>query len=499
MPHLNFRDLYFGFASAEAEVAYDPSRFLDRFYDRWNIASALRDDSFFLVVGPKGSGKTAISEFIRLHSERRYGQAHVFSHSLNLDDVTPGVSPLSAISQKLVSEQATGITDSAWRLYISIRFFELLMQDASCSVGRDPLAVGLAKQLSDVGLMASDFPTVLRKVRENKFSISLKGFVGGEHTTKVSDQVPVSKLGEALQRIIVDAESDNQFILSIDGLDRIIGDNRAYWLTLAALLRVGDDYHLKLRRARSSIRILVMCRSDVFRKIRFADADKISGDSTLFVDWGAQQTVPRDSPLWDYLAAKATISPEALLSLFPGFIEVGLRSKDKVRRFASAEYLLTSTRSTPREMTMLMKRLQSEVPPKGLVTSDRVRSAVDYFASRDLLTTVAAECTGILEDAISDRLEDILSGFEAASNVGPEDIRRAMSAAGVDESLAGDFAEFLFLAGLLGNYDPQTGYIQFYHRRDTYKFKRSGPWQLHRGLMYAFNIPFSRRAASLDH
>ena len=52
------------------------------------------------------------------------------------------------------------------------------------------------------------------------------------------------------------------------------------------------------------------------------------------------------------------------------------------------------------------------------------------------------------------------------------------------------------MAGLIGNYDRNTGYIQFYHRRDTYKFKRTGPWQLHRGLMYAFNIPYSRGATS---
>ena len=48
------------------------------------------------------------------------------------------------------------------------------------------------------------------------------------------------------------------------------------------------------------------------------------------------------------------------------------------------------------------------------------------------------------------------------------------------------------MAGLLGNYDPRTGYIQFYHRRDTYKFRRTGPWQLHRALMYAFNVPYTR-------
>ena len=63
--------------------------------------------------------------------------------------------------------------------------------------------------------------------------------------------------------------------------------------------------------------------------------------------------------------------------------------------------------------------------------------------------------------------------------------------AGIDPELSSELTEFLFLAGLIGNYDSNTGYVQFYHRRDTYKFKKGGPWMLHKGLMYAFNIPYA--------
>ncbi|WP_373308200.1 P-loop ATPase, Sll1717 family [Cellulomonas oligotrophica] len=490
-----FRDLYFGQASAETEVAQDPSRFLKNYYDRWNIANRLGRKDFFLLVGPKGAGKTATSEYIRLHLQQKHGKAHVFAKTLNLDEVSPGVSPLASITQKLVSDQATGITDAAWRLFLSLRFFEMLLSDESSSLANDPQALDLAKRLRNAGLATSDFPSVLRKVRENKISLSLKGLLTGETASKQTEEVPVSALGQSLERLVLNAQSDNHFVLSIDGLDRIIGHNPAYWLTLAALLRVGEDFHHKLISARSSLRFFVMCRSDVFRRISFADSDKIAGDSALFVDWGSQQTEPRDSPLWDYLAAKAEITPDALFEHFPPHVSVGLRSS-KPRNIPTIEYILTSTRSTPREMTMLMRRLQEEVPPGGYVTSDRIRSAVDTFASRDLLTTVKAEATGLLKSDIAEHLEELLSSLPSAREVTRDDLGKSVVASGLEVDKTAELAEFLFMAGLIGNYDRNTGYIQFYHRRDTYKFKRTGPWQLHRGLMYAFNIPYSRGAAN---
>jgi hypothetical protein len=496
---LNFRDLYFGLASAEAEAAAQPERFLQTYYDRWNLVGAFDAKQYFLVVGPKGSGKTAVNEFTRLRLIERFGPEKVFALTLNLDEVSPGLSPLSTISQKLVSDQAVGTTDTAWRLFLAVRLFELLMRDQGSSLNSDPQSVKLASQLGAAGLMGTDFPTVLRRVRENKTSVSLKGFVSGESTSQATDEVPVTQLGEAILRLVLEAQTDAHFVLAVDGLDRIISTNRAYWLTLAALLRVSDDLHRRLLSAASDIRLLVMCRSDVFRRIIFADSDKIAGDAAIFVDWGASETNPFQSPLWNYLCSKAQISVADLFKMLPSHVPVGLRNRrDAPQQIPIAEFLLQSTRATPREMTMLMRRLQEQVLDGGPVTPQRARRAVDNFASRDLLTTVTAEATGLLSAELGESLGQILSAFPAARGLLPADVASAVSKVGLDRALTTEFCEFLFLAGLLGNFDPVTGYVQFYHRRDTYLFKREGPWILHRGIVYAFNIPFTRGRSSAE-
>ncbi|MFI6833185.1 P-loop ATPase, Sll1717 family [Kribbella sp. NPDC050241] len=490
MKRSNFKELYFGHASAETEVARDSDLFLRTYYDRWNLSASIQRQEFFLVIGPKGSGKSAVSEYVRLKLARKYGEHAVFSRTFNLDEVSPGMSPLSTMPNKDVTAQGATLSDSAWRLFLALQLLDMLSNDPSCSLSSDPQSIKLIEDLRRADLLGRDFPSIFKRVRENKTTISLKGFVTHERSSRESDETSALHLGEALLRLISSARSDNHFLLSIDGLDRIINDNDAYWLTLAALLRVGDELFRRLLAASIDIRLLVMCRSDVFRRIRFADADKIAADSSIFVDWSAEQTKPADSPLWDYLASKAGITAASLFAYFPENITVGQRS-GRPRSIPSPEYLIQATRSTPREISSLMRRIQGELPPNGYLTSDRIRNAVDIFATRDLLSIVTAEATGLLHDQLQDNLADILSSLPSASKLTEDSLAEAIKSAGLDGSLTAELAQFMFLAGLLGNYDPRTGYVQFYHRRDTYKFKRQGPWQLNRGLMYAFNVPFS--------
>jgi energy-coupling factor transporter ATP-binding protein EcfA2 len=486
-------DLYFGKASAEADVSEDEDRFWRTYYDRWNLHRKLSEKSFFLVVGPKGSGKSAVAEYVRLSLERQHGRELVFYRNLNIDEASPIVAPITDLRSRMVFEQASTVTDAAWRLFLGLRLLDLLIEDPKASLSRDGRAQSFIRRLQTTGLLSSDYPSVLRTIRQNKLTFSIKGLLGGEKSSQPTNEIAVNQVSDAIMRLIVSSESASHYLLAIDGLDRIISDDDVYWKNLVSLLRVGDDFHAKLRGAQSDVRLLVMCRSDVLRKLHFGDLDKISGNATQYVDWGAQQTRPQDSHLWDYLALKAGISPEALFNLLPPHVTVGERASGP-RKIPIARYLLQFTRSTPRELTVLMQRLQDEVPAGWAVTERHVRDAADFFASHDLLAVVQAEATGILERTVHDSLDSILSALPFATGLQLADIESALTICKLDPSLAPKLAEFLFFAGLIGTYNPATGYVNFYHRRDTAQFRINAQWTLHLGIMYAFNIPYSNPA-----
>lgn len=483
----NFRDLYFGEAANETEVRKNEDRFFRTYLDNWSLRDRFLDESFFLILGPKGAGKTAIGQYLRLLLEDLHGQECTFSTTRNLDDAAPNVSALSSLTSKLVSADTAGVTKASWKLFFAIEFINLVAQDNGSSLQRDSRFNDLLLQLRRADLAKADFPLVLRKVRENKFILDLK-FLKNERSSNDS-MIRAASLGQELLDYLYTNVTHSHYILIIDGLDRIISSNSAYWLSLASLLSAGMEVHNQISRASDSMHLLIMCRSDVFRKVAYADADKIT-DVSLFVDWATSQTQPRDSALWDYIAKKAEIAVDDLFSTLPDTVEVGKRSEYGPRSLPTVEYLLHSTRSTPREMTMLMKRLQEVVPQRGRILGSQVRQAVDNFASRDLLTIILAEASGLLDDRTKEALPAILGCLPHARRFTRDDLITSMKDAEVDDTPVRDLAQFLFLAGAIGNSTANGDYVQFYHRRDTYAFRPSGPWTLHKALMYALNVPW---------
>ncbi|RYV51851.1 P-loop ATPase, Sll1717 family [Pengzhenrongella frigida] len=468
-------------AAAENEVAVDPERFLRTYYDRWNLVGEVELHRKFLLLGPKGAGKSAAAHYLVLRWSKELGPESVFPTFLDFDDVNQTQSPLATLGKRLVGDVAA-LTDAAWRLFLSIRLLESLCSDMACDLAHDPQVIGLLMQLRNAGLASDDFPQVLRKVREKRGLIGAPKIVEFEGKWTETQEVNVTQLSEALVKIVARAKTPNRHILAVDGLDKAIGDNAAYWQTLAALVRVAEAMTRTLREGQHAY-ILVMCRSDVFRRVRFADSGKIAADGGIYMDWAAEAEDPRDVELWNYIASKAETEPDRLLSALPARIQVG-----QSRKMATDRYLLQITRYTPRDMTLLFKSLQERARDRTL-TNSQVRRAADSFASRHLLTEIISEATGLLPELLIDRFEQIITHLPSRVFTHNQFVA-ALEAAGADATQTAVFGEYLFLQGAIGNYAPGVNYVQFYHRRDAHKFQPQGPWVLHTGLMYAFNKPW---------
>jgi len=485
---VDFTRLYFGKASAEREVATDRPRFLRTYLDRWDLPRQVSTHEKFLILGPKGSGKSASSFYVEGQWRQTLGDHAVFSTSVDFDELNRTQSPLYTLDKKLVSEEVSSLTDAAWKLFIGIRILDSLIADNSCNLCRDPQVLKFIDDLRRTGLASDDYPQVLRRVRERQVSVSVPKFVSVEFGSKDSDSLSPGQLGDAILKVVERAETPNRHMLSIDGLDKAVGENDAYWRTLAALIRVGDSICRRLQIvANQSVYILIMCRTDVFRRIRFSDAPKIASDSGVQMEWGTEAQNPLDVQLWEYIARKAEVDIGPMLSLLPSYIGVGAGVK-----IYTPKFLLEFTRYTPRDMSLLFTAIQRHAHTYRPVTSAQVRTGADRFASNDLLNEIESEATGLLPDIVLGRFEQILSALPAHIFDKPE-LERAVIEAGVSEEISvDDFGEYLFLQGAIGNYRQDSGYIQFYHRRNTAGFNRRGPWILQTGLTYALNIPFAR-------
>jgi hypothetical protein len=487
---VDFTHLYFGKASAEREVSTDEARFLRTYLDRWDLPRQVFTHEKFLILGPKGSGKSAAAFFVAGEWERALGNHAVFASAVDFDELNRTQSPLYALDKKLVSEEVSSLTDAAWKLFIGVRLLDSLVADNGCNLCRDSQVLKFVDDLRAAGLASDDYPQVLRRVRERNVSISLPKLASAGFGSKDSDSVSPVQLGDAILRVVENAETSNRHLLSIDGLDKAIGENDAYWRTLAALIRVGDSLCRRLQFVNNqSVYILIMCRSDVFRHIKFSDAPKIASDSGVQMEWGTEAQNPLDVQLWEYIARKAEVDLDKILSLLPKYIEVGAGNK-----ISTPKFLLEFTRYTPRDMSLLFTQIQRQAFTYMPVTQTQVRAGADRFASNDLLNEIQSEAVGLLPSSVLDRFDQILSGLPF-NIFKKSDLQQAMREAGITigKGISVDeFGEYLFLQGAIGNYKPESGYIQFYHRRNTAGFNRKGPWMLQTGLTYALNVPFAR-------
>lgn len=231
-----------------------------------------------------------------------------------------------------------------------------------------------------------------------------------------------------------------------------------------------------------------MCRSDVFRKIRFSDSGSVAADGGIYIDWRAEAADPEDTLLWDNLASKAAVTKAALLGFLPRTIPIG----NAGRSVRTSRYILQRTRYTPRDMAVLFRGLQDKAQGSQL-TGAVVKSAVDHFASNHLLQEMMGEAHGLLPPAAVERMGQALAQLPRR-HFDRDQLITAMRQANMPSDISVDlFGEYLFLQGGIGNHRPDSQYVQFYHRRNAYGFSPSGPWVLHYGLMDALNVPWGGR------
>ena len=83
-PSVNgFRDIAFGYVSAEAERSHDPGLLLEGYVDLGDASEKALKDHRYLFLGHKGAGKSAMAERIKLMLD---GNPHAFVKLVSLSD-----------------------------------------------------------------------------------------------------------------------------------------------------------------------------------------------------------------------------------------------------------------------------------------------------------------------------------------------------------------------------------------------------------------------------
>jgi hypothetical protein len=496
-----YADLYFGKTDSHNELVDDRGEFVKSFVNLDSTVENVIGGSHTLVLGPKGTGKSALAWYLETTSKGNDYFAQVKDAS-NL--------PLADIPQ-LETGQPAGAerTVTAWRFILLCNYLEVVLQDQSARVPNSQEVRRVTAHLRKFGLMGGTTGKAILSVAKTTIQIPIPK-LGTIYKRESSSSLTIFALLPYLEEWAANVMSGNRHVLLLDGLDSIFLNDQKYDESMASLVQAAYMINQRFARVGASGSIVLLLRNDVFSRVslRLPDSQKMRDDSAIELDWrvlsGARGVRSPLMKLVNEKAAQAAGHPGLeVLSYFPQSVEVARRRQTAPRQISTLRYLLNMTRHTPRDLLRLFEEIRRveagdlfEDSPNGKLDQDVIREGVLQYSNRYFVNAIRNEFAGF--SGGPDQGQAALSALQSLTSqlFDRRKFSSALADLGYDDTPTVDrLLKLLFFAGAIGNYvrrsDGQESYLQFYHRRDDAEIYLKGGLIMHGALCHAWNISFA--------
>ena len=443
---LDLRSLFLGDPVAEHEA--------DKLHEYFVETDAFRramDDPLTILVGRRGTGKTAI--LYAIYGELKSSRA---SHVTILKPVGYETHGLIRVLEEVRQRSERGfLIESLWKLLI---YSEVASSSASVIQDRP---VHLERTVAEIEFL--DYyernsnvlsPPVSERIQNAVTSLEGVGGIADsqEQRLKISEGLHnslISDIRQHLGKVLTDSES---LVLLIDGLDEPWGPGEHVTLLaelIGGLLGVEQFIPSDFQRSSSRVspvnaKVSILLRSDIFAFVQhlISEQDKLPIVRTT---WNDQETLLRvlDERML-YGAPRGRSATEVWTELFPTEV-VGVDC---------ADFILRTVLPRPRDLIHLVKAAISSAINRG---HDKLQPE-DFLTARERYSQWVFDSILKEDDPSRGKLERILYEFAGAGReLGLEDIESRFSSAGVDGTDANFYLDLLCDISFLG-IETTTGF-----------------------------------------
>jgi hypothetical protein len=479
-----FRDLNFGLLDAHEEATTHADLFRGGYYDFKEAATRVRQREAWALIGPKGAGKTAVLEYLRLEWE---GNPLRFVDRWNL-----GQFPVADVTNIQVGGlSGPSAVRAAWQFLLLLRVFESLMRDQGRSEDRG--VRGLQKDLTKAGLIGgSDLRTRFGEWTSTTVEYQVAG-LGGSSTYEEHGATPV-QIVEVLQAAMERIETSSQHVIAIDGLDSFFEQSDAALESLAALVDSIAALNIRFVGLALPVTIVFAIRKDMFDRLPSTDSGKMTAHS-VNLDW-SNKGAGESNQLWNLLNSKvrAAISSGHQGQKPKDIRKDYLQRPIGIRRWRSIpDYFTEHTRLLPRDMIALMHSLQQVHTGPGPVAEVSATSAIRLYAEGYFKTEVTNGLSRVLPNSSAQQVPLFMSALSTLQSP-------FFTLKDVEEELAGALTTMELRALLsqlfdIGGIGMRVGTGPKYHTNFAYRriagggFRLHGTFRLHYALEEAWNVP----------
>lgn len=275
------RKLDFGKASAEIE-----QDFLEKVFVTTPVLESIRSGQKTIVLGRKGSGKTALC--LKLFNDlKRQGE--------RVSLLTPR--DLSVNSLKVLEKESIDISESfllSWKYIFMVEISKYVIEDAKNKYGQNyakwPEPIKQARAF--LAQYTSGYANFIDKAIKTISSIKKVGvkIVSAELSAELENRTDESSLADKVDAITnalreaLDLLFTKPLYILIDKIDEIWNSSSQSSELIIGLLRASKEMFEQL----SSVHIVVFLRSDIYDTLQFNDSDKFHSLEER-IEWDKQR------------------------------------------------------------------------------------------------------------------------------------------------------------------------------------------------------------------
>lgn len=473
-PH--FGRVHFGFASAEEEGTNDPILLLKGFYDPDGLTSEVLDGHKYLVLGYKGSGKSAIGERLRLLAQQ---DNHLFSSVTLISDL-----PFSQFGRIFKSSEPTDAEvhyPIVWTWLLLVKLLESFSSDLG---GKHDLEFSKTiSGLREMGLLpATSFKQLVIKSTKTTFKAALLKFLEFSHeSASEENDANFVEYVDHVKAVAGAFRSDSRHVLVIDGLDEILTLKNLQYQVLSALVLAVSRMNIFLRQSGAPAKILLLCRTDLFARLPGPNKNKIRRDAAIELDWYQDPREPSESHVVKLANLRAHLSNERIDDIFKVFFPLRVGNR-------SAQLFLTEhTRHTPRDFLQLLSSIQ-KYSGSGALSTETIYKGIRDYSTNYFLPEIRDELDGYASPAQIDSMFALLGALRRKQFfLSHLKGIAARIPRGADLDLP-RMLELLFDCSAIGNVDPKSGHFWFKFRNRQSTINLDEALVLHFGLWKALNL-----------
>lgn len=470
-----FETLDFGEMDAALEATERPELLKEGYYDYNQAVQHVLDGRTWLILGPKGSGKSAVLEHIRLRWEGRWDR---FYTGWNLAGF-----PVNDVT-RIMMGQSPGASrnQAAWEFILLLRVIESLASDEG--LRSDSGFAPIVTKLKARGLITTDWTGAVVAWTGSTFKLDLKLF-SAEARAEPAEITPI-EANAHLRDLVSGCRTDSRHIIALDGLDSFFFEQSDEWTSLAGLMQAALTLNRWLSETELPVSIVLAARSDVVDVLPGPEINRLKSHS-VYLDWHANGIGSRNH-LWKLLTQKAAVTHPALRSVVGQYltrrVAIGPHSE-------LTEYLLDQTRLLPRDAVVLMRYLQRNYRGSGTVPEENAKKAVRSYSEEYFVGEIFDNLAGVLKGNRARNLE----AFKDALRTSPS---RFFTFQYVVDEVAGELADVEVKQLLKQMYEVggigirNGNYTDFVYRRvGGGGFTTRYGFMLHDALTRAWNRPWS--------